>query len=372
MTALQAALDALGSPQDDAGKIIAAKIRGLMVGYDARWRNAGWETVSTEEVFQLPVINPETGAASRTFTQAGKFDGIARHSGKTYLVEHKTTSDDIADPDANYWRRLAIDAQVSAYALANWQAGRKLDGTLYDVIRKPTIRPKNLSKSERQGILATKEYFGYAVPEAILHRIIVEGQDAECDWLYSARLASDCVENPAKYFARKILTPLDHEITEFAGELWDVAQSIIEARRHARHYRNSDSCMQYGSPCAYLGICSGYDSPDSANWQKAESVHSELSGLATFNGGRDVLTYSRCKTFQTCRRKAYYRYELGIRRIDEEQKEALVFGSAMHRALEEWWKFFSKGEPNVRSGQDSAAGQCPAAADEARGEAVAV
>lgn len=370
-TALDAALNAIAAfPQpDEAAQVVAAKARGLIIGYDARWKDQKWQTISTEEVFQLPLVNPETGKESRTFTQAGKFDGIATFDGRTFLVEHKTTSDDIAHPDAVYWRRLAIDAQVSSYALANWQKGRKLDGTLYDVIKKPGIRPKNLAKADRQHIVSSGAYFGFIVPMAIRESCAAT-QDRECPELYAMRLARETMDDPVKYFARKVIPRLDSEVVEFAQELWDVGQSMLEARRHSRHYRNSDACMTYGSPCQFLGICSGHDSPESEKWTRAKGVHDELDGLQTADGGRDVLTYSRAKTFQTCRRKAFYRYELGIRRIDEEEREALVFGSLMHVALDAWWSFY-KGENHVGC-SDSAAGKCPAADRPALGQEVAV
>ena len=93
--------------------------------------------------------------------------------------------------------------------------------------------------------------------------------------------------------------------------------------------------MNYGSPCVYLGICSGYDTPDSEKWQRKGNVHVELPTLQ--GDGRDVLTNSRIRCFQTCRRKHYYQYELGIERIDEEEREALYFGNCWHTAQEAYF-----------------------------------
>ena len=90
----------------------------------------------------------------------------------------------------------------------------------------------------------------------------------------------------------------------------------------------------YGSPCKYLGICSGHDEPDSNNWQKRDLVHIELPELE--GDGRDVLTNSRIRTFQTCRRKHFYQYDIGSERINEEEREALYFGSCFHAALAAW------------------------------------
>lgn len=341
MTPLESALSVLPTDGDEQIMLIAAKCRGLMVGYDARWKSAGWDTVAVEETFHLPVINPETGAKSRTFTQAGKCDGIVARDGRMYLLEHKTTSDDIADPNGTYWRRLAIDSQVSAYVLANWQNGRKLDGTLYDVIRKPGIRPKNLSKADRAQIISGRTYCGFQLTAEIENAMAL-GQERECNELYAMRLARECIDEPDKYFGRRPIPRMDSDITEYAGELWAVGQSIIDARAKNAHYRNSASCVQYNSPCEFLGICSGYDSPDSDKWIKAETVHNELP-IAMEDGGRSVLTNSRIKVFQSCRRKHQLKFEIGIRRRDEEEREALLMGTLFHAALEKWWVCFRKG-----------------------------
>lgn len=335
MKPLEAALVAIDEfqPVDADQEIIKAKCRGLMVGYAHRWDDSGWLTHSVEEVYKLPIINPESGRPSKTFEQAGKFDGIVEHSGRKYLLEHKTTSEDVSDPNASYWRRLTIDSQVSAYVLAKWQQGTKLDGTLYDVIRKPGIRPKEIPKADLQQILQTRTYFGYEVSLETQNRLITEVKPRECGELYAMRLASECIENPDKYFQRRVIPRLDSDITEYAQELWDVGQSIMDARRKEAHYRNSGACMDWGSPCRFLGICSGFDSADSDRWRVAENVHDELP----ITNGRDVLTNSRIKTFQTCRRKHYLHYELGIRRVDDEDKEALVLGSLLHKGLEAYW-----------------------------------
>ena len=97
--------------------------------------------------------------------------------------------------------------------------------------------------------------------------------------------------------------------------------------------------MQYGSPCKFLGICSGYDTPDSNKWIVKEQVHSELPIVE--GDGRDILTNSRIRCYQVCPRKHYYQYEMGIERTVDEEREALYFGTLFHLALEayfEAWK----------------------------------
>lgn len=353
--ALQNALNAIDANQQpgDAGELIAAKVRGLMIGYDYRWSRSRYNMVGVEEVFHLPVVNPKTGAKSRTFTQAGKFDGIIEIDGRHYLLEHKTTSDDIADPDAPYWGILDIDSQVSAYALANWQMGRKLDGTVYDVIRKPGIRPKDIAKAQQKLIVSEREYCGFEVPASIA-LAVSQGQERECAKLYEMRLAAETLENPNKYFQRRIIPRLDADLVEYASEMWDVGQSILHARANNSHYRNSGACMNYNTPCTFLGVCRGMDSIDSDKWKKRDSRHAELPREFK-DEGLNVLSNSRIKCFQTCRRKHLYQYEMGIERVDAEEREALALGTLMHHGLEAWFHTFMKGGANAPSSEDSSA-----------------
>jgi hypothetical protein len=364
--ALTAALSAIDSADTDP--LIAAKVRGLMYGYHYRWCHAEWETISAEEPWHLPVINPETGAKSKTFTQAGKFDGTIRYkpNGQVYLLEHKTCAEDITDPNATYWRRLTIDSQVSAYALAAMQGGEKFTGTLYDVIRKPDIRPKQIpagdtrqkhrvggklvpltdAEREENNVGTIEEirrgtYHGFNLFGSGIDTSALESGQIEPPGLYALRLAAETIANPERYYQRKIITRLDHEIVEYASELWDVSQSIIEARRHDRHYRNSDACMRYGSPCQFLGVCSGYDTIESDRWERVQQRHPELPTLP--DGGLSVLTNTRIKAFSACRRLHLYKYELGVRRRDDEDRESLLLGDLMHKALEAWWLSFKEG-----------------------------
>ena len=98
------------------------------------------------------------------------------------------------------------------------------------------------------------------------------------------------------------------------------------------------------------------DRPDSGKWVKKECVHEELEGSIQ-GDGRDLLTTSRMRCFQTCHKKAYYEYELGITRWDQEEREVLVFGTLWHQALAAWWSFFQEVDEN---GNSSNTGSQPA------------
>jgi hypothetical protein len=341
--ALQLALDSIteAAGPDSASQLIAAKCRGLMRGYDARWSNSEYEIEAIEDTVQSDLWNPESQRKSRTFRIAGKIDVKARYRGRRVIWDHKTTSDEIADPASPFWRQLVIEGQASMYALLEWLNARKVDDIVWDVVRKPSIAPKALSKKDLVMIGIGRSYFGFTVSdEGIAEAQRTERENAE---LYEARLAQDCtVERPERYFQRRSIPRLDSEIHEFATELWEHSQEIIHARATDRHTRNPGACMAFHRPCSFLGICSGYDTPDSDNWQKKAQVHSELPLL---NGdGRDVLTVSRVKEFQLCRKRHFYKYEMGIERQDEEDAEALRFGSLWHIGLEAYLGAFIQKE----------------------------
>ncbi len=346
--AITAIDDTLDTDASDAHLLMAAKCRALMVGYHSRWAGAEWQTISAEETVTLPVVNPETGHTSRNWLHASKHDGIIEGYGKTLLLEHKTTSDtDIANPSGTYWRRLTIDSQVSKYALDNWQMGRKLDGALYDVILKPGIRPKSLSKKVVEQVALTRRYEGFELSnEAVT--AVANGLERESIELYELRLTADVIERADRYYQRRVIHRLDSELAEYAGELWQIGKEIRRAQRLGRHYRNSAACMAWGRECEYLGICSGSEAePD----EGVADIHGELDGPSSTD--QQVLTNSRISMFLTCRRKHHYSYNLGIKR--QEENEALWIGTTLHLGLEAYWRQL-KGVVNDYSSNDAVNG----------------
>jgi hypothetical protein len=326
---------------------MAAKIIGLLIGYHARWSSEPLETVAAELEFRdVPIINPDTGSKSRTFTQAGKLDGVVRSPRGKFMIEHKTSGEDIEDQSGPYWQRLAIDSQISMYSLAHWQDDSRLDGCIYDVIRKPTIHPKLIpagsekkTAEENVGtlreIIDYSQYYGFDITEFEHNEAVItvvnKSKFKETPELYSRRVAIDCLQRPNRYYQRQTITRHDWKLEAWAHDLWNITQVILLERRLSGLPRqNTRACFDYSRPCAYLGICSGHDEPDSNNWENRKR-HMELD-----DDGLDVLTNSRIGCYNTCPRKHYYRYELSIQRRDEEQSEALFFGSAFHLALEAW------------------------------------
>lgn len=331
-----AAIDAAMLGNVDPGQLlVAAKVRGLMRGYDARWRDAGYVPISVEQTITADLINIATEKKSRSYMLAGKLDVVAEYQGRRVLIDHKTTSNDIADPNAPYWRQLVIEGQASHYYLLEWLNGRKIDTAVWDCLKKPSIRPKKLTKAERASVVASRQYFGNELPIDELEWLQVD--ETESLLMYEHRLAHDCtVERPEYYFQRRGVPRMDSELHEYATELWAHSQDMLHANRTNYHPRNSGACFTYGTACQFLGVCSGHDTIDSDKWERLEQVHAELDLEGT--DGRDVLTNSRIRCFQTCRRKEFYVYQLGVKPVDEEERENLYFGQLWHLCQQIWWE----------------------------------
>lgn len=332
---LVAALDDIelrtGGKENEKLQLLNAKLRGLILGYDTRWRKQflGWQILDVERTITSDLWNPATEAKSRTFSVAGKIDLLASIDGERVLIDHKTCSEDIADPMSSYWKQLVVEGQLSHYMLLLWLNGEKVDRAQWDVMRKPSISPRQITKTEMAALVATRQWHSYQIEDEEIEQAQATGR--ETLRLYEARLAWDCSSHrPEWYFAKRTIPRLEAEIAEYAGELWDLGQELVQIRRTQRHVRNSGACMRYGSPCEYLSLCSGVDTPESDRWRRLPNVHEELPELA--GDGRDVLTNSRIRSFQTCRRLHYYEYEAGIT-SSEEERESLVFGTLWHSAL---------------------------------------
>ena len=342
LIAIDAAMPAQPTNQQ---RLIRAKCRGLLRGYDVKWSDSPYIPLSIEEVLVADLPNINTKGTSRTFEIAGKVDLIARYNEKTVLFDHKTASAsyDIQDPNAPYWRQLAVEGQVTHYYLLLWLLGRKVDGAVWNVIKKPSINPRKLTKLERDGVISKGSWFGDPVPDET-RTAIANGEDRETFYMYESRLAHDCtIERSERYFQRRQVPRFNQEIFDYARELWQHSQDMLYARHGMpttneafKHFpRNSGACLLYNSPCRYLGICSGYDKPDSDRWARREWVHQELPVLDVDS---EVLTNSRIRCFQTCRRKEFFDYQMGLERFDEEEKESLWFGSLWHIGQAAWWE----------------------------------
>lgn len=263
---LVAAVEAVAGKGFDPFEQVAAE--EILAGYDAHWgADDRYEVLAVESTFFAPMLNPETGQPSRTWVLAGKLDGILRDrsTGAVLILEHKTTTENTADPADPYWVKLAMDSQVSHYYLGAESLGHAAEGCLYDVMLRPRLRPLKATPLEARKF--TKDGKLYAN----------QRDRDETPEEYGARVRADIEASPEKYFQRRDVARTDNDIREYLGDLWAEGRMMREAELANRAPRNPDSCHRFGT-CPFFDACAYglqlTDHPDS--FTKVDDVHPEL------------------------------------------------------------------------------------------------
>lgn len=262
---LTAAIEAIQPLAVDEFDLVRAGV--LLQGYDARWHDADVEVLAVEVEFRTPLVNPLSGAASRTYELAGKLDALIRNTpdGRVYIVEHKTSGDDIG-AGSHYWQRLQLDGQISTYYAGARALGYEPAGCLYDVISKPRIAPRLATPSESRKY--TKAGALYANQRA---------EDESPDE-YRERLVEAICAEPDRYYQRGLVVRLSDEEREAAYDAWSTARAMREAEVSGVHPRNPDGCERYHRMCGYFAVCTGTASlEDPSLYQRLEHVHPELN-----------------------------------------------------------------------------------------------
>lgn len=258
----------------------------LFYGYVWRWQDDDVEIVATEQAFSLPIVNPDTGRTSRNYTFAGKLDKIILWQAANAVMEHKTT-DASLDPDSDYWSRLRIDTQISGYYLAANELGYDVRTVVYDVIRKPGIRPLEsvpcTDEHNRRIIIDSNgQRMFKASGEPYLSADPKKGRFAqsrpETIQEFGDRLIKDIRERPDFYYARREIPRLGCDIHDFRRELWSIQQSMKAEENNGWHFRNSDACLK-PYPCPYREPCWNgwnFEGGPPEGFTVVKNVHPEL------------------------------------------------------------------------------------------------
>lgn len=85
----------------------------------------------------------------------GFYDALIEINHELWLIEHKTTS----RLDAKYYQNLLRDEQASMYIYAARKEGFEVQGVLYNIIQKPSLRLKKNETSE-EFIKRIREWYG--------------------------------------------------------------------------------------------------------------------------------------------------------------------------------------------------------------------
>ena len=238
----------------------------LLVGHVWRWQEDRLEHLATEQSFYVPLVNPATGRATPTFELGGKLDGIVRClDGRTMVREIKLLGEEIG-VDAPVWRRLRLDNQISLYSDAARKLGYTIDAVLYDITRKPSVKPTQVPTLDNDGLKVVVDRQGNRVfNKAAEGKVPKPRQTADTELGYtllsrpmtndewSAKLMDDISERPDWYYARREIARLDKTISDYLEEVWQVQKDIRSCQVNNTWYRtvSKNSC----SFCPFASIC---------------------------------------------------------------------------------------------------------------------
>ena len=226
--------------EGDDALVREAVVVAMVGGALAVWGE--WPT-QQEVQFEVPLLNPGTGSASKKHTLSGVLDGVwakgehPDHPGEVVIGEWKTAS--VVNRD--YIQRLEMDFQVSTYLWA-WSllTGAPVRKAVYRVVKKPTIRQK-------------------------------KGESASD---YAARVKDDYLNRPEHYFFEELVTRTDEQLAAWERQAWATHKRVLQIQRgNVDAIRNTQSCISRGR-CPYFDLCVGAVTEDAFN--KLPTKHREL------------------------------------------------------------------------------------------------
>lgn len=253
------------SPSD----LWAEKLRRMFAAHRWYWASQPLKMIESESTFHVELNGVKF---------SGQRDGIVELAdGRRGVFEQKTTSYDIAD-EADYWDKLRMDVQVGLYALAEKELP---DFILYDVMRKPTIRPKALTKADATRLRKELDKKGTATYFEELDALEIESAltaGRETLTMYGARLTADIGNHPERYFGRREVSRTRADYDLLLTDLVRQVELLDHAQAAGLLHRNPDSCKVFGR-CDFFGICSNNIPTDRGipdGFKRREHLHPEL------------------------------------------------------------------------------------------------
>ena len=177
--------------------------------YEARPEWADLQVVAEEVKFSFEILPGKV--------LHGIVDGVVEWNGKKYLIEYKTTGQQLVD-----WFEYKENAiQAGLYVLAAKHAPElqkfgQIEGLIYDVTRRCTL--KQAKRTDQQYVKACSE------------------------WWYKNRHTS--FERRVKTFDSEYLSELDYDII-----------TMFEAQENKLFFRNREACYAFRQKCGWYDVC---------------------------------------------------------------------------------------------------------------------
>ena len=284
---------ALGS-SSEIDEFEAATLSALLAAYYDKWgeKEELLTDITPEVSFRHPIER------SLTFDAGGKVDGVGHTSdGRVAIVEHKTAGEDIGF-DSDYWQRLLFNPQLCQYVDGVRRLYPDVDLIIYDVIRKPTIRPlASVPTLDENGLKQVVDANGQRVlkkdgsPKQTADKEKGETilSAPETPDRYRDRLYLDATFRPDYYFARREVPVLQDNIDAFLEQRLVLGKMILAYRNNEKRASNPAeawprNCNGFACRnCEYASFCLQNAHPDENNvpagFEFVADPNTELKGV---------------------------------------------------------------------------------------------
>lgn len=308
------------------------KILSMAAGYIEHYKDwlSSIRLEAVEKHVETKLLNLDTGGTLRQFRLHGYIDKFVVRNGQRLIVDHKTTSEDLVNPNGRYWKRLECDPQSTTYLLLCLSEGFDIGGVVWDVVQKPRIKPSTLTKAQVEELATMASYCGHFFNDAperldeLAPRCgeYANGEPKRCEspTLYGARVRQYVEANADSVFQMRKVHRTDDDIYDLNQSIRGVTQIIRWCERNDCWMQNFRSCFAYNSPCEFYEVCHGCETLESPVFTKRDRDKWRLS-------------HSAIGDFFACPRKYYHRQIQGYVPATIES-EALVTGSLWHAALD--------------------------------------
>lgn len=248
--------------ESDTGLLEATRCNLMICGYFNFWESqrSKWKTLpgGVEKVIQLGL--------DHDLVLAGKVDALARYEdGRLFMIEHKTSSDDVESTGSDYWQRLALDSQIDTYQHVLEKEFGEPVSILYDVLKKIGTAPK-MKKAVRKRKDETDED-------------LEKRKAAERETLaeFGSRILIEMTKAGEQWFVRREITRLDDQRAEHIVERDHTLAAMFAPGRDV-YPRNDGACMARFGTCPFLGVCAGTATLDDPKFARLDDIHPELEG----------------------------------------------------------------------------------------------
>lgn len=217
------------------------------------------------------------------FKVEGKLDGLGTGTdGLSVIVEGKTTGESISH-HSDYWLRLAFNMQLYQYVCAARQYGWDVSRVIYDVVRKPGIKPRMIQDVDSSGkkivtgmdgkrvMLKAGKNKGEPKQSADGSKGETIKEHRETPEEFSDRLWKDTRMRPDFYFARREVPILDDQVDAFIAQRLSIARSILFLREQSQTLLRPEDAWPRNvgestcNFCSYKSFCLAGISVDPSN-----------------------------------------------------------------------------------------------------------